>query len=235
MSDKPNPPKGIKKILNFIGVALTVLLIVMLIYTIVMLVMGRPVFIFGYSVVRIQTESMYVEGDPDSIAPGDFLIIKKTDPEDLKIGDIITFYSDNPQIKDKLNTHRIVEIIAKADGSLEFVTKGDGYLVRDAETARAARVSGVYVGKSNAAKSVFRLFSNKMFFILLIFIPAVVMMFFSTRDLISGLKQKDKTAGEKAKTFEELVALEVERLKKEGIGERSPQDGNHTEENSSEN
>ena len=128
MSDKPNPPKGIKKILNFIGVALTVLLIVMLIYTIVMLVMGRPVFIFGYSVVRIQTESMYVEGDPDSIAPGDFLIIKKTDPEDLKIGDIITFYSDNPQIKDKLNTHRIVEIIAKA-GSLNL-TKGDGYLVR---------------------------------------------------------------------------------------------------------
>ncbi len=228
------PAKGAKRAVNFIFVALLVLLFALLVYAVAMLIMGRPVFLFGRSMVRIQTESMYIEGDPDSIAPGDFLIIKKTDPADLKIGDIITFYSDDPQIKDKLNTHRIESIITNADGSLEFVTKGDRNSVHDRETAKAVRVAGVYAGKAEAVRSVYELFSNKAFFILLIFIPAVVMMVFSTRDLLRGIKNKVKKPEEKAKTMEELVALEVERLKKEALMENLPTEKKNSE-NQSEN
>jgi len=57
----------------------------------------------------------------DSMAPvfrsGDLIMIVKVDPEQIKVGDIVTF-----QTKDRrLLTHRVVEI--KEDG--EYVTKGD--------------------------------------------------------------------------------------------------------------
>ena len=100
---------------------------------------GRVPAVFGYSVLNIVSGSM-----EDEIPEGSYVLVKRVEPEDIKEGDIISFYSTDPNIYGMPNTHRVVEV--RGDGSeLEFVTKGDANPQEDAVRARADRVIGVYV------------------------------------------------------------------------------------------
>ncbi|MFA5154677.1 MAG: signal peptidase I, partial [Clostridia bacterium] len=83
-----------------------------------------PAF-FGYSVMNIISRSM----EPD-IPKNTFILIQRVDPELLKEGDIITFYSSDPTIKGLPNTHRIIQIIFEDNQKL-FVTKGDANAIPD--------------------------------------------------------------------------------------------------------
>ncbi|NLF36995.1 MAG: signal peptidase I, partial [Clostridiaceae bacterium] len=74
---------------------------------------------FGYSVMNIISTSM----EPQ-IPENTFILIKKADPADLKVGDVITFYSKDPTIRGLPNTHRITDIRIE-NGNFVFITKGD--------------------------------------------------------------------------------------------------------------
>ncbi len=76
--------------------------------------------VFGTSFLYVATDSM--EGDnPDSLNTGTGVIIKKDDPKNVKVGDVITFYY--PKLKAP-DTHRVLEITTNSDG-LVFHTRGD--------------------------------------------------------------------------------------------------------------
>lgn len=47
--------------------------------------------LFGYSAVKILTPSM-VDGEGDEYQPGDVVLVRACNPEDLEVGDIIAFY-----------------------------------------------------------------------------------------------------------------------------------------------
>ena len=47
--------------------------------------------LFGYSAVRILTGSMHTSEQPE-FAEGNVVLVKKVNPETLKVGDIIAFY-----------------------------------------------------------------------------------------------------------------------------------------------
>lgn len=53
------------------------------------------------------------------------VITFKAKPKALKVGDVISFYSNDVDISGKVNTHRIVEIRNSESGELIFRTKGD--------------------------------------------------------------------------------------------------------------
>jgi len=76
---------------------------------------GAPVSIAGYSGMLVLTESMQ-----DAIPKGSFILTKHTEPEDLQIGDDITFMV-NPTTS---VTHRIVDIRPQAGGTPIIQTKG---------------------------------------------------------------------------------------------------------------
>lgn len=56
--------------------------------------------------------------------PGDIVLLERTDPAQVKVGDVIAF--NPPDAKDKTTfvTHRVVDVIKK-NGTLYFKTKGD--------------------------------------------------------------------------------------------------------------
>lgn len=78
--------------------------------------------VFGTSFLYVATDSM--EGDnPDSLNTGTGIIIRKEKVEDVKVGDVITFYYPKLGAPD---THRVLEIKKdETTGDITFYTRGD--------------------------------------------------------------------------------------------------------------
>lgn len=81
---------------------------------------GKAPSVLGFSVFQVQTGSMEPE-----IPVGGIVIVHKTKPSSLKVGDVISFYSNDMTISGQINTHRIVEIKDSDSGEKIFRTKGD--------------------------------------------------------------------------------------------------------------
>ena len=84
---------------------------------------NRIFFVGGKSTIWVMTDSM-----EDTIPAQSYILVRKAQASDVRVGDVITFYSDDPALRGNLNTHRVVEI---KDGGNSFVTKGDNALAND--------------------------------------------------------------------------------------------------------
>ncbi|MQW76896.1 signal peptidase I [Nocardioides sp. dk4132] len=72
--------------------------------------------------------------------PGDVVVVRPTQPEDLRVGDVITFEAGDED--PRLITHRIEATGVDAAGEPSFVTRGDANQVSDAEPVMAGQVRG---------------------------------------------------------------------------------------------
>ena len=71
--------------------------------------------------------------------PGDVVVVRPTDAQELEAGDVITFQpvSDDP----KLTTHRIIQVTYGSEGT-RYITQGDANDAPDPEPVRPAQVRG---------------------------------------------------------------------------------------------
>ena len=147
---------------------------------------GKVPSIFGYSVLHIVTGSMEPE-----IPENTYILVKKTAPEDVRRGQIITFYSDDPEIYGFPNTHRVVEDPIVTEDGIEFVTGGDANSANDDETAKSDKLVGVYVGQLGfLTKFSEFLGGNTVFFILMALTVGIFAMNFYTIFRIGGDSKK---------------------------------------------
>lgn len=74
-----------------------------------------------------------------TLEAGDVVIVKPVDPDELRIGDVITFQavSNDPT----LTTHRIVAFAFGSDGK-QFVTQGDANNAQDLSPVKPEQVRG---------------------------------------------------------------------------------------------
>ena len=101
---------------------------------------GKVPNVLGYSFLQVQSGSMEPE-----FHVGTIVITKKVDPAELKVGDIISFYSVEKDIRGKVNSHRIAEITTNMVGTPEFVTKGDANPCNDQSTVSPVNLIGKVV------------------------------------------------------------------------------------------
>ena len=101
---------------------------------------GEVPQVFGYSVVKVISPSM-----GEDIPVGTYVLIKKVDPKDVKMGQIICFYSDDPAIKGSPNLHRVAAEPIKDGDKYEYVTKGDAHATQDSVTAKSDKLIGKYI------------------------------------------------------------------------------------------
>ena len=94
--------------------------------------------ILGYRQYIVTTGSMEPEYNV-----GDMIIIRETPAEEIKIGDIINYISENGI--DTI-THRVVDIVKK-DGQTYYKTKGDNNNGEDTELVSYSQVKGTLVFK----------------------------------------------------------------------------------------
>lgn len=141
---------------------------------------------FGYSIIHILSGSM-----EDEISANSYVLIKKCSPQEIKEGQIICFYSDDPSILGIPNTHRVVQCIETEDG-LRFITKGDANLVQDSVMARAECLIGVYVGDLPFLTNILGLLKGNAFIIVLI----ILQIFSCSVAVYVFIKRKNETSND---------------------------------------
>ncbi len=202
---------------------LILLLVALVLYLLVARISGKVPSLFGYSVVRIVTPSM----DP-KIPVGSFVLIKKAAPEEIRAGDIITFYTDDPDplIAGKTITHRVLSVSCE-DGKYVFATKGDNQAtnpVPDAYPARGERLVGRYVCGMLPVTAIVTLYREHLPIALLvtILIPTIITVQSSVRKKIRSASAERE---EREESIRRQVAEELARLKNERNGSQDPPDG----------
>lgn len=97
---------------------------------------GKQPTIMGHKFFTVMTGSMQ-----PSIMVGDLVIDKEISPEKIKVGDVITFKSQNSE---NITTHRVKKII-KDGGQIEYITQGDANNVQDQNPVKSNLVIGKVV------------------------------------------------------------------------------------------
>ncbi len=146
---------------------------------------GNRVFFLGNrATIWVMTDSM-----EDAIPAESYIQIRKADASEIREGDVITFYSDDPMLQGHLNTHRVVEIV---DDGEAFITKGDNNVINDAYPARAEAVIGVYEKNLGFLTAAGRLFQTKIGLLCIFVLIAVVMIFSFAWEPFKKMLKKEK-------------------------------------------
>ena len=154
---------------------------------------NKPAAIFGLSFFEVLTDSMQPE-----INVGEIVIVKKTAPEKLKAGDVITF-----RYNGITNTHKIVSI---QDGKI--TTRGVNAPADDEPIAFEA-VIGKVIAHSAAFGWVFSFLKSPYGLVFLLIIPALILLAYETYNVKEKLKscRAAKAAARKS----EIDKLKAER------------------------
>ena len=173
--------------------------------------------LFGFMPLTVESPSM----EP-TIKQDDLIIVREIDDvNDLKVGDVITYRTILKGLEnsgDRLNTHRIVEIVDN-NGIKSFVTKGDNNPVNDEQKV----ASGDLVGKWNETRipkfgAVMRFLRTKTGFFLCIILPMALFFLYELYKFIATILEirKPKITEQdeeeiKRKAIEEYLASQKQK------------------------
>ena len=124
----------------------------------------------------------------------DAIIILREEPEQLKVGDIITFNSSDPRYSGLTITHRIVGIEKSKDGNLLFRTKGDNNNSEDTALVSADNIYGRVILKIPKIGYIQYVLTQSYGWLLLVVIPCLGIVIY---DIIKLVKSVRKTISPK--------------------------------------
>ena len=118
--------------------------------------------------------------------------IKPSGPEDIEIGDIITYVSTNSTSEGMTITHRVVAITKAENGNYEYQTQGDNNSEPDGVLVTYDNVIGKEIMIIPKLGKIQFLLANKKSWLLLLLIPVMLFIFKDIYDLIElfGLRRK---------------------------------------------
>ena len=154
--------------------------------------------VFGFSVLRVQTGSM-----TEVFAPGEVILVRKTDPATIQIGDIICFYSTDPVLDGRPNTHRVIEITEQEDGTRVFTTKGDSNPTEDEYPVEESHLVGRYICNLKAYGKFFSIVQNPFIFFFVLIVPLVLILMLELNKVTTMAKQKEKLPEKKEDTHDD--------------------------------
>lgn len=192
--------RWIFKLFNAAAIGL-ILVSVFVLLSVVLTPAGQVPQVLGYSVFRVMTGSMEPEIREDSL-----LVVKKTPPEEIAPGDVISFFSPDPMLEGAVNTHRVVRI-EKENGGIQFITKGDANVIEDTYPVDASALVGKAVFKSYWLGKTVSLLANPLVFGIIILLPLLII-------LLMNLYRAVRIAADIAKKEEEeAVRKALEEIK----------------------
>ncbi|MGN0507812.1 MAG: signal peptidase I [Ruminococcus sp.] len=203
--------KKIFRVINLIKNIICWTLVVILVFTLVIFftsrINGSTPSVFGYSIFRVSSGSMEPE-----LMVGDIILDKEVEnPEDLKVGDVITFRSDD--LGDMLVTHKIIKAPYEENGELKLQTKGIANDVAD-KPISADDVKGIMICKVDYLDTVYNIFLSPWG--LLILIALIVIIFFDEIiTIVKILTNNDKSAKEAENINDIIDRLQAEKLREQ--------------------
>ncbi|MCR5147536.1 MAG: signal peptidase I [Eubacterium sp.] len=204
----------LRKLISAFEWILLILGVVFLVKIFITTSKGKAVNIFGKSLLHVITGSM----EP-TISVDDYIIVEEADIGSLAEGDIIAYYSKNPEVYGRIVIHRIIGI--NEDGS--FITMGDANPVPDSIPVKADDIVGKYERRSWLFNWMASFMEPRKLLLLLAVVPIFILSIYEAGTLTKLIKQEIKSksgeaeasAGKTQETHDEKVA----RLKREAIEE----------------
>ena len=112
--------------------------------------------------------------------------LKVKSPDDISIGDVITFVSKSPECLGATVTHRVIGIEHDDNGKISYQTKGDANLISDSALAPYENVIGKVSYRIPKLGRVQFFLASKLGWLLLLFFPAFYILL---RSLINNIKK----------------------------------------------
>ena len=199
-----------QKFLTVLGIILCIILVPILIINLTLLVKSytnteEVPSIGGHFPMIVLTDSMYPE-----IASGDLILCVTVEPEDVKVGDVISFF-DPMGSGTAVVTHRVMEITEK-DGELSFRTKGDNNNAEDQVAVPEKNLVGLYRSRIPGAGNIAMFMQTTPGLIVCVVLPIVLLVGYDVlrRRKYDKAKQQDTDA-----LLKELEALRALKAQKE--------------------
>ena len=111
--------KVIKTVWTIVRTILTIVLVGLLVIVVTQRVSNNKMAVAGFRIFTVVTESM----TPKYVV-GDAIFTQTIKPSEIKVGDDITYLGMAESFKDKIVTHRVINIEKAEDGTYIFETKG---------------------------------------------------------------------------------------------------------------
>ncbi len=211
--------RKIKNIIKWFFNSVGIIAFIILVYLFVSIYRGKVPNFFGYHFLRVVSDSM----EP-AIMEGECIIVKSVDTDEIKVGDIISFHSEDPNILNYLNTHRVNDIVVNRDGTIDFITTGDANDILDFYMVPEENVLGLYQGKFIGGKvvtGIFEMLSNRTVYFVVIILPILICMIESIIDIYIDRDSDEET--------EESLDDDSEKESNEKISKESDDISNNNE------
>ena len=215
---------------NIVGIVLCIILVPILVLNCILLVQGmvnedQVPSIGGNVPLIVLTESM----EP-VIKDGDMIVCKTADPDDVKVGDVISFF-DPEGTGTSTVTHRVLEILVDPDtGAKSFRTQGDNNNIEDRLPVPAENLVGIWTGvRIPALGSVIMFMQSTLGLIVCIFVPIAALIAY---ELIRRKRQDSEKQTDIETLKAELEALKAARAEAAPTEEAATEEDSKTEEQS---
>lgn len=178
--------KTIHVVRGLAGMALLIMPIILLTYTIAVRAAGKTPTVFGYSFSIVVTPSM-----EDVLPVGSVLLSREIQPdEELAVGDIITYHGTVGSYAGKRITHRVERVETDNAGEEVIITKGTNNLEED-PPIRREQVECVLVMSVLQLGWLYQLLSKPFGFAIVIVVPILAIIAMEGYSLIR-LFRRDK-------------------------------------------
>lgn len=187
----------LKKIWNIVSTALVVLMVLCAVFLMGSRIMGYQC----YTVISGSMEPVY--------SVGDLLYVKEVNPNNIKVGDPITFILNEDLV---VATHRVVRIDAE---NQRFYTKGDANEIEDSEPVHFNNVIGVPQFSIPKLGYVSDFVQNPPGMYITIGVGIILILLVFVPDMIGKKKEEENEEAATVQTEIDTAAEENERLKAE--------------------
>lgn len=201
-----------RKIKGIVGYVLIFLIAALFVFVIRFKTTNRAMFVFGRATVWVLSSSM----EP-TIPERSYILVRSVSADEVKIGDVIMFRSDDPDLNGANNTHRVIGI---SDDRTTFTTQGDANQTEDRYPVKAENIIAVYEKNLPVLTAVGRFLFTGIGTVVAVTLVFVIIMIIYLPDIIKATRAKSAELENKHQAqIDELVRAEVERLKRENTEE----------------
>lgn len=202
-----------QRVLTIIGVVLCAILLPMLLINLTLIAKSyihkdEVPSVGGIFPMIVLTDSMYPE-----IESGDLIICRTAQAEDVKVGDVISFY-DPMGSGTSVVTHRVLEI-KNENGQITFRTKGDHNNTEDEMPVAAEDLIGIYRSRIPKVGHVAMFMQTTPGLIVCVVLPIVLLVGYDMLRRKKFEKSQQQDTDALLAELEELRRMKAEKESKE--------------------
>ena len=160
--------------------------------------------LFGYKAFICRSDSMKAT----DFASGDLVFVKEVSPNTIKVGDIISYRSEDPDSFGETFTHKVRSLITDENGQPCFITYGTTTGVDDELPVKYTQFQGLYKFDIPKLGTFFAFLKTTPGYFICIFLPFMLLI------LMQGLSTVKLFRKYKKEQMEEL-ATEREKIEEE--------------------